>query len=145
MWTNDDGFTLVEAVVGVAFVSVIVAGIAGLVTVSTGLIRDARDDTVMSLLAIQKIEQLRATIAAGLVVPMSPSAALEADIAGFSDSSESYVRRWRVSPVPSGSSSARLLQVRVLVSRRAPGLPHLVPAGARASGEVVISTIAYPR
>jgi type II secretory pathway pseudopilin PulG len=123
MTNSNDGFTLVEALVGLAFVSALVAGLANLVVVATGLVRDARDDTNASALAVQTIEQLRSAIAAGMAVPSSPPTALDEDVPGFSDSTEAYVRRWRVAPLPSDVSSRRVLQVRVLAARRIADVP----------------------
>jgi hypothetical protein len=145
MGQKDDGFTLVEALLGLAFVSVLTAGLANLVVVTAGLTRDARDDTGASLLAVQKIEQLRSAIAAGISVVSSPANVLDEDVPGFSDRTETYLRRWRVAPLPSDVSSRRILQVRVLAARRVADVPTGSNARARVPAEVVLTTIAAAR
>jgi type II secretory pathway pseudopilin PulG len=142
---SDCGFTLVDALVGLAFVSVMTTGLASLVVVSAGLVRDARDDTGASAFAIQKLEQLRQSIGAGVVVPLSPDTSLDADVVGFSDHTDIYVRRWRVAVPPSGLSSMRVLQVRVLAARRLGDASHGSSVFARVPGEVILTTIIVPR
>jgi len=145
MSQRDDGFTLIEALLGLAFVSVLTAGLAHLVVVAAGLTRDARDDTSASVLAVQKIEQLRSAIAAGTSVASSPADALDADVPGFSDRTEAYLRRWRVASLPSDASSRRILQVRVLAARRIADVPPGSNSRARVPAEVVLTTIAAAR
>jgi Tfp pilus assembly protein PilW len=142
MTHTDRGFTLVEALVGLAFASVLTAGLANLVVVATSLTQGARDDTNASVLAVQKLEQLRSSIAAGMSVPSSPVDALDEDVPGFSDRPGTYVRRWRVTPLPSGVSSRRVLQVRVLAPRRTADVRTASSARARVPGEVMLTTIA---
>ena len=142
---NDRGFTLVEALVALAFVSVMTTGLASLMVVSTGLIRDARDDTGASALAIQKIEQLHQSISAGGLVFLSPDTSLDTDVPGFSDHPDAYVRRWRVLSLPSGVSSMRLVQVRVIAARRLADTSGGSSVPARLPGEVVLTTVAAPR
>ena len=142
---SDRGFTLIEALVGLAFVSVMTTGLASLMVVSTGLIRDAREDTGASALAIQKIEQLGQAIGAGASVPLSPDTSLETDVSGFSDHPDSYVRRWRVLSLPSGVASLRVVQVRVLTSRRLADSSGGSSVPARFPGDVILTTVAAPR
>ena len=145
MTQTDHGFTLVEALVGLAFVAVLTAGLANLVVVATNLMRDARDDTGASVLAVQKIEQLRSSIATGMSVASSPPNALDEDTTGFSDRTDAYVRRWRVAPLPSDVSSRRVVQVRVLAARRLADVPAGSNSGARVPGEVILTTIVAAR
>jgi len=145
MTQRDAGFTLVEALVGLAFVSVLTAALANLVVIATGLTRDALDDTKASVLAVQKIEQLRAAIVNGMSVGSSPANALDEDVSGFADRTDAYVRRWRVSPLPSDVSSRRVLQVRVLAARRIADVPAGPTSRARVPGEVILATIAGAR
>ena len=145
MTEHDDGFTLIEALVGLAFVSVLTAGVANLVVVATALSRDAREDTGASVLAVQKIEQLRSAIAAGMSVASSPPNALDEDVPGFYDRTEAYVRRWRVALLQSDTSSRRILQVRVLAARRLADAPAGANSRARVPGEVTLTTIAATR
>jgi Tfp pilus assembly protein PilV len=142
---SDRGFTLVDALVGLAFVSVMTTGLASLVVVSTELVRDARDDNGASAFAIQKLEQLRQSIGAGVAVPLSPDTSLDTDAAGFSDHADIYVRRWRVAVSPSGLSSMRVLQVRVLAARRLGAAVNGSNVSARVPGEVILTTVVAPR
>jgi type II secretory pathway pseudopilin PulG len=142
---TERGFTLIEALVGLAFVSVMTAGLASLMVISTGLIRDAREDTGASALAIQKIEQLRHSIGAGAAVPVSPVTSLDTDVPGFADHPDGNVRRWRVSSPPSGVGAARVVQVRVVTARRLGDLAGDSSSAARRPGEVILTTVAAPR
>jgi Tfp pilus assembly protein PilV len=141
---NDHGFTVIEALIALAFVSVITTSLASLVVVSTGLVRDSLDDTSASALAIQKIEELSQSISAGISVPLSPHTSLESDVSGFSDHTATYVRRWRVSLVPSGAASMRVVQVRVVTARLSDSSAG-TSAPARRPGEVLLTAIAAPR
>ena len=58
------GFTLVEALIALASVSLLVAGAAGLLSMASLAVRSARQSTTAMLLASQKIEQLGASPAA---------------------------------------------------------------------------------
>ena len=145
MTTRDDGFSLVEALVGVAFVSALTAAVANLAVVAMSLVHDARDDGNLSVLAIQKIEQLRAAFAGNALIPLSPPNSLDEDVPGFSDRPGAYVRRWSVTSLPSDMSSRRVLQVRVLTVRRALDVPAGPGARARTTGEVRLTTLAASR
>ena len=138
---KDPGFTLIEVLVGLAFVSALTAGLAGLVVVAASLTRDGHDDTLSSSLAIQKLEQLRSSIAAGLVMSLSPPNTLDEDVPGFSDRAGGYIRRWRIAMLPADLSSARVLQVRVLAPRHA-SLSARSDSLARIPGEITLTTIA---
>jgi hypothetical protein len=145
MASSDDGFSLVDALVGVAFVSALTVGAANLFVVSVALVHDARDDGNASVLAIQKIEQLRVAYAATASLPSSPANSLDEDVPGFSDRPDAYVRRWSVASLPSDLSSRRVLQVRVLAVRRASHVPPGSGDRARVAGEVLVTTLAASR
>lgn len=159
--SRSEGFTLVDALVGLAFVSAITAGLASLVAIAIDLTREARDDTAAGGLAVERLEQLRASFAAGTVLPVSPANTLDEDVVGYFDHvhangetvsgpadrswSAVFVRRWQVSSIPSGAPSARVLQVRVLLASRASSMPVGHGPPARVPGEVRLTTILAPR
>src|SRR5262245_24804438 len=125
--SKSEGFTLVDALVGLAFVSAITAGLANLVVIAIGLTRDARDDTAAAALAVQKVEQLRSSLVAGAALTVSPANALDEDVPSFSDRvnasgetapagrgwSTVYVRRWQIASFPLGTPSTPVVKVRV--------------------------------
>lgn len=101
------GFTIAEVLVALASISVLLASAAGLLLTASGSIRAARLATTATLLAQQKVEQLRAmstTLAIGtgedfLAVDGSASTAVGAV----------FVRRWTVTPVPGTSGSTSVV------------------------------------
>lgn len=122
------GFSLIEAVVAVALLATAVVALAGLFGVATRSNLDARSTTYATVLAAQKLEQLRAT-------GVGRGGRLDADVAGWVDyldpdarvvgggstppASAAYVRRWssRALPAPLASPGGRVV-VQVMVTRR---------------------------
>jgi prepilin-type N-terminal cleavage/methylation domain-containing protein len=129
-----DGFTLVEVVVALALVLVCAAGVGQLIVVALSAARHAREDSVATLLAAQKIEELRGAAAAPSGLTLSPDNALESDVPGFSDRVDAsgaaassgtsgrrtatFVRRWRVRPLASGTATGWVFHVVVMPAWR---------------------------
>ena len=121
---TDEGFSILEVMIAVALVATAAAGVMDLVLASLSSIRDAREETTATTLAVQKMEQLRSA-EAGL--PISPADALEVDRPGFVDrvdapgasasggggppGSTIYVRRWSIQSLPSDPTRAQVLRV----------------------------------
>jgi prepilin-type N-terminal cleavage/methylation domain-containing protein len=87
------GFTLVEVLVAVTLVSVVIVGAGGLLAAASAAIRTGRLSTTATLLAIQKVEQLRADpgLAAGTDEDHVTADGLPAEA-----TSALFVRRWTV-------------------------------------------------
>lgn len=126
------GFSLVEALVAVGLVATIAIGVAPLFGVAAGRNRAARLQTLATLLAAQKLEELKAEDPAGL--DRSPEASLETDIPGFVDYLDergaltddstrraAFIRRWSIEPLPANPSNVLVLQVLVTSPGREPG------------------------
>ena len=97
--TRDDGFALLEALVAS---TLLVVGVLSLVQIFTLAARadiTARHLTVGSMLAAQKIEELRS----------SPWSAPTEGI----DRLDEFTRRWSVTPLPLDPSSTAVIQVSV--------------------------------
>ncbi len=110
------GFTLIEALVALASVSVLVAGAAGLLSIASIAVRSARQSTTATLLAIQKVEQLQATpapLASGITQDY-----FAADGTPALAASASLTRRWTIT---SGWASAESASVTVEVFSSAAG------------------------
>jgi len=130
MPVEDRGFTLIEVLIAMLLASVVALGLAPLFALAMAVVHAARDETVETTLAIQKLEQLIAPWASADLT-MSPPDALSADTSGYSERVDStgqplgagpgwggaYIRRWSVSPPPSGAS-APVLRVLVTTPRR---------------------------
>jgi len=105
--SSDRGFTLVEVLVALVLVSVLVAGAAGLLARATSVIRQARVSTSATLLAAQKVEQLRAA-PAGLVAGTQQDY-FSADSSVSPLASAFFVRRWTVTPGWAGTAAASVV------------------------------------
>jgi Tfp pilus assembly protein PilV len=121
----DRGFTLVEVLVAFLLVISVMAGVAGLFSVATRAARDARVQTTMLALAVERVETWRATPWDALIV--SPADALDRDEAGFADRLDAngsvvrhddgaavYIRRWQISAAEPGADRALALRVLVM-------------------------------
>jgi len=93
---TSDGFTLVEVLTALALVSVLAVGAAGLLNTASTLVRAARLSTTASLLALQKVEQLRASPTA--VSGGTHQDAFAADGTPAPPESAVFVRRWTITP-----------------------------------------------
>src|SRR3954447_13771765 len=107
------GFTLVETMIALSIVAVAVTALAQLFVIATQTNADARRASFASILATQKIEQLR-TLGPDLD-PHGPDA-LRSDVDGACDFLDEYgrslgtgssplpgtvyIRRWSVEPLP---------------------------------------------
>ncbi len=121
------GFSLVEVLVAVGVVSVLVAGAAGLLTGASGAIRTGRASTTATLLAMQKVEQLRADPA---VASGSLTGTHEDTVAEDGTPGPAFLRRWTITPA-TGVPAGAIVVVEVFVSRagRVAELHALVGAG----------------
>lgn len=104
------GFTLIESIVSAAIVITAVASVTQLVVVSRQATTVARARSTATLLAVDKMEELRGPWPAAT----SPPDSLDRDVDGFSDRSGIFTRRWSVQPLPSNPASALVVQVRVI-------------------------------
>jgi prepilin-type N-terminal cleavage/methylation domain-containing protein len=155
---NARGFTLVETMVALSIVAVALTALAQLFVIAVQADADARRASFASILATQKIEELR-SLGADLAPQGSPS--LNADIAGACDFLDEYgrslgsgssplpgtvyIRRWSVQPIPSDSDTF-VLQAAVFPrtwrsggnaagsDARASGGAHVVTAKTRRAG-----------
>ena len=115
---NARGFTLVETLVAISITIVALTALAQLFIIGTQADADARRASFASILATQKIEQLRSL---GADLAPQGTASLSADIAGACDFLDEYgrslgtgssplpgtvyIRRWSVEPIPLDSDT----------------------------------------
>ncbi len=113
---NDDGFTLIEAIVAASLLVAVSLGTAQLFGFALAQNLVARQQLVMGLLASSKLDELSSAIDAGSVV-LTTADALERSLDGSTDTvldaGRTYVRRWRIAQVP-GYGDAFAVAVRVL-------------------------------
>lgn len=151
------GFSLVEVVVATSLTTIATLALAHLSIVSTRVNRFARSTSVATVMALQKMEQLRALTwafdAAGAPLSdaglaSSPAGALEQNTAGYCDFLDdggrtmagdlstppgtAFVRRWSIQPLPGGDA----LVVQVAVAPIGPLGPSARAAPSRSSAEV---------
>src|SRR4029077_6350842 len=115
---NARGFTLVETLVAISITALALTSLAQLFVIATRANTDARRATFASILATEKIEQLR-SLGADLAPQGDPS--LSAGVAGACDFIDQYgrslgtgssplpgtvyIRRWSVEQIPSNSDA----------------------------------------
>ena len=149
---NTRGFTLVETVIAISITAVALTALAQLFLIASQANADAGRSSFASVLATQKIEQLR-SLGADLVQQGQPS--LSSNTSGACDFLDAYgqllgagtnpppgtvyIRRWSVEPIPSDPDTF-VVQVAVFPALRAGGAD---PAGsdARPFGGAQIVTV----
>ena len=129
------GTTLVEAIIAIGILAGAVVMLAGLSSVAVRTSALARERSVATLLALQKMEAVCADAAAS---SPSPANAWAVDTPGYVEYLDQYgnrvagraggvyVRRWSVTPLP---SDANLLAIQVAVA------PCRTPPGAVQCGD----------
>ena len=108
-------------------------GAAELIVVALASTRDTGEETAASLLALQKIEELRAADWTSTAMVPSPAESLDVSIAEYSDlvdgrgqqvaavgptPSTVFVRRWNIQPLASGAATGVVVRVLVTTPRR---------------------------
>lgn len=110
---DDRGFTLLEALVALAILTVAALATAQLLSAAALDVHDSRIQAFTTTLAAQRMEQLVA--ADWSAAP--PGGSLDTDVAGYMDYLELdggvFVRRWAIDLLPDGREDGRV--VRVLV------------------------------
>jgi hypothetical protein len=148
---TEEGTTLVEAIVAIGILAGAVVALAGLASVATRTSAMARERSLATALALQKLEALSWDVSA---LATSPASAWAADTPGFVEFLDArgnivggrgggaYVRRWSVAPLASDSN---LLAIQVLVAacRTPPGAVHCGEATSRARLAVIRSRTAW--
>jgi type II secretory pathway pseudopilin PulG len=105
------GFSLVEVLVATGLLIAGIAAVLQLFVIATHAILDARDTTYATVLAAQKLEELRA---APFPSPDEATEYLSARGARLLDRTEAvYERRWIVAPLPAQPADTVVLTVRV--------------------------------
>jgi prepilin-type N-terminal cleavage/methylation domain-containing protein len=133
---EDRGFTLVEVLAAMVLVALAVMNVATLIVLAVRVAWAAETETMSTVLASQKLEELRSVLAGA--VP-SAGGSLQVSVAGFADeldvagqpvspASAVYVRRWAIGPV-AGTPDVSVLQV--LVTTKAADRPIAAAGGAR--------------
>ena len=119
---SEEGTTLIEAVVAIGILAGAVVALAGLSSVATRNSAAARERSMATTLAYQKMEVLCRDVSAAAA---SPANAWAVDTPGYVEhldrhgnlaggrSSAAYVRRWSITPLPSDGS---LLAIQVGVA-----------------------------
>jgi len=144
---NDRGFALAELLVAMALIAITVVGLASLILLAVRVAAGAREQTRATILATQKLEQLRLATAgtvppaAGSLTTSLPGHADWLDVDGQPATTRSavYIRRWMVGPVP-GVSDVGMLQVLVsTVIRDRSGAGSGVPRIRQANEALLIT------
>jgi len=146
------GFTLVETVTAISIIAVALTALAHLFVIVSQANADARRSSFASILATQKIEELRSV---GADLTQQGDVSLSSDISGACDFLDEYgrslgtgtsplpgtvyVRRWSVESIPSDPDTF-VLQVAVFPRSWKDG-PDSVGIDARTFGGAQIVTI----
>jgi len=150
---SDRGFTIIEVLVALTLIAIAAAGVADLCAIAIRSTRDARDETMATLLAGQKIEQLQSASWSSTDLMLSPPDTLASSVPGYAEYFDRhgrllgggaapppdavYVRRWSIAAPSSGSPDTRVVRVLVATTVRA---SQIGPAGPRArqAGEALV-------
>jgi Prokaryotic N-terminal methylation motif len=148
---RERGFSLVEALVAMALLGGALTVLASLFAMTARANVEARRVTMASLLARDRLEQLRAPLT---VLNASPLDALDRNCIGFADfldrfgrpvgegvlmpDSAVYIRRWAVRPAGVAAGAPVILEVVVAERRAAGSLPADM---SRYSGAVRLTTV----
>lgn len=125
------GFSLIEVLVATTVMVVGVATLAQLFALALNANAAASQTTMVTVLAQQKMEQLRAE---PFDLPRSPPDALTRDTPGFCDLVDGvYVRRWSVETLPSNPDT---LVFQVLVTHARVRASFVGHRASRGPGEV---------
>lgn len=109
---TDDGFSLVEVVIALLVLATAVVATAGLFVLAGTSVRTARARTWASLLAMDKVEEIRACPwGAGVGVDYLDASGRSVDGGSQPPASAVYVRRWSVQPLPAAPGDAMVVQV----------------------------------
>ncbi len=135
---SDLGFTIVEVLFALALIAIAAAGVANLCGIAIRATHDARDETMATMIAAQKIEQLRSAPWGSGDLSLSPPDTLSTNTSGYADFLDRrgrsvgtgvappldgvYTRRWNVALLPSGGPFARVLRVLVSTTARVAGV-----------------------
>jgi prepilin-type N-terminal cleavage/methylation domain-containing protein len=122
-----NGFTLIEVLVAAGLMATLALGVAPLFTIAADRNRGARLQTLATLFAWQKVEEIKSLDPAGLA--RSAAGSLDSDIVGYfdyldvrgvpvgrADSSApsggaTFVRRWAIAPLSAGPAGVIVIQV----------------------------------
>lgn len=128
---KNDGFTLIEVLVSATLLTVAVVALGHVFIASAAANAGSKTVTVATMLASEKLEELRALWFSDPALAISPPSALETDTVGYFDEpSPGYRRRWSVEWLPAHPDEAVVL--RVLVTRpKLPGEARLVTIKTR--------------
>lgn len=140
------GTTLLEALFATGLLTTLVAGTAALILLAHRVGVESEQSTTATLLAVARLQALRAvpwryeidgTTPVVAALADSPPGALDHDASGYSDVTDetgrvqdgdaigrAFVRRWAVSPVVSGATHTRTIEVCVF---RWPADRHPIP------------------
>ncbi len=118
---DEGGFSLVEVLIAACLLATVVASLPHLFVAAARANRDAGDVTWATVLAAQKLEDLRTEI---LPAPLSDQSVDYLDSAGRSledlgSREPAYTRRWWIEPLPSAPDSTIVITVTVSRYRRA--------------------------
>jgi len=128
---TDRGFSLLEVLVATTLLTVALSSLAQLLLFASRANAGARATTQAVVLAQDKMEQLRGMDISELAV--SPPGALVANVAGYVDYVDTFVRRWSVEPLPGNPGNTIVIQV--LVTRAMTrGEARLVSVKTRKAG-----------
>jgi Tfp pilus assembly protein PilV len=112
------GFALVEVLIASTLLTVVLLAAAHLLASATAANLTAERTTTATVLAVDKIEQLRALPMDDPALALSPPDALAVSVEGQSDRLDAgFVRRWSVAAVPSYPDDAVVVQVVVVDER----------------------------
>lgn len=131
---NVRGFTLVETLIAAGLIAMSALSLVFVFTAARGANDTARRISFATLLAVDKMEHLRALPFDDAALEPSPPEALTADVPDYSDRpAAGYSRRWSITPLASNPAQAVVIEVLVR-SQRGSADARLIAVKARKAG-----------
>ena len=130
---RQDGFSLIEVCIAAGLLGTAIVALAALFTLSIGANLTARHRTYATILAQQKLEELR--VAGGALGPAAGMDFLDASgrrVAGPPMGLAAYERQWWVEPLAAAPPGLMLLRVEVRPRAASAGAVRLVTAAGAA-------------
>lgn len=136
---DERGFTLIEAVIAAALLTIALVALAELLAVSIRMHQLGRNSTTASRLAQDKFEELmKMNFLTNPAIQVNATDTLASNVTNYFDApaNSGYTRRWRVQAGPPNADPNIAAKMRTVTVRLIPANPDL-----RVGGDFTVTTV----